>query len=140
MDSDSDHDNDMDMVDIPASFSDDDDDDDEEEVENEYGERTLAPRTVTQHSSVAKNDFYKASVRRQNCCFGTSMLSLAGVFVAAYFVMGLSFTPNNIGIFGDESSMKGGSGKISSLIDCFDLLISFMALFLFFFFLTLGWI
>jgi glutamine cyclotransferase len=40
------------------------------------------------------------------------MLVIAGMFIAAYFIMGLSFTPSNIGIFGDESSMKGGSGEV----------------------------
>ena len=84
----------------------------------EYGEQTLEPRTVTSRtkSSIKNNyDFHKA-VRKQNCCFGLGMLSFAGLFIAAYFFMGLSFTPANIGIFGDESSMKGGSlGKFSFL-------------------------
>ena len=78
----------------------------------EYGEvQTITPRTVTKNSSAANNDFYGKSMRRQNCCFGTSMVTFAGLILAAYFLMGLSFTPSNMGIFGDESSMKGGSGK-----------------------------
>ena len=81
------------------------------DVDSEYGERTLTPRTVTKHSSVANNDYYRQGVRRQNFCFGASMLSFAGLFVAAYFLMGLSFTPSNIGIFGDENALKGGSGE-----------------------------
>jgi len=82
------------------------------DLDSEYGEQTLTPRTVTKNSSVANNDFYHKSVRRQNCCFGASMLTFVGAFVAAYFLMGVSFSPSNIGIFGDESSMKGGSGEV----------------------------
>ena len=86
------------------------------DLENEYGEQTITPQTITK-SNISKaagnsDDFYKTTVRRQNCCFGLSMISFAGLFIAAYFYMGMSFTPSNIGIFGDESSMKGGSGKI----------------------------
>jgi hypothetical protein len=55
---------------------------------------------------------YRASVMRQNRFFSVSMILLAGLFVAAYLLMGLSFTPANIGIFGDESSMRGGSGEV----------------------------
>ena len=80
-------------------------------VDSEYGEPTLTPRVVTKHSRVANNDFYRTSVRRQNCCFGASMLSLAGLFVAAYFLMDMSFSPSNIGIFGDESSVKGSGER-----------------------------
>ena len=106
---------DLEMVIIPTSS-----DDDELKVENnahrymesEYVERTLAPHKVTKHTYVANDDLYRTAVRRQNCCFGTSMLTITGLFVAAYVLMGLSFTPSNIGIFGDESSMKGGSGKL----------------------------
>ena len=86
------------------------------DLENEYGEQTIIPRTVSKSNiSTAdghSNEFYKTTVKRQNCCFGLSMISFAGLFIAAYFYMGMSFTPSNIGIFGDESSMKGGSGKI----------------------------
>ena len=81
----------------------------EDDMDSEYGEQTITPQTVTNKS----NDFeYRTSVRRQNCCFGLSMISFAGLFIAAYFLMGLSFSPSNIGMFGDESAMKGGSGKI----------------------------
>lgn len=82
------------------------------DLDSEYGEQTLEPQTVTSStkSSIKNNDFYyKKSVRQQNCCFGLGMISFAGLFIAAYFFMGLSFTPANIGIFGDESAMKGGS-------------------------------
>ena len=86
------------------------------DLDSEYGEQTLEPQTVTSStkSSIKNNDFYyKKSVRQQNCCFGLGMISFAGLFIAAYFFMGLSFTPANIGIFGDESAMKGGSsGKL----------------------------
>mmetsp|Transcript_8767 Transcript_8767/g.18887 ORF Transcript_8767/g.18887 Transcript_8767/m.18887 type:complete len:287 (-) Transcript_8767:148-1008(-) len=92
------------------------------DVEYEYGEhnnneeeeRTMTPRTVTPNSSVANDEFYnyKTTVRRQNCCFGFGMLSFAGMFVGAYFLMGLSFSPSNIGIFGDEWTHKGGSGEV----------------------------
>ena len=81
-------------------------------LDSEYGEQTLEPQTVNSStkSSIKNNDFYyKKSVRQQNCCFGLGMISFAGLFIAAYFFMGLSFTPANIGIFGDESAMKGGS-------------------------------
>lgn len=79
------------------------------DVDGEYGERTLAPRTVTKDIDAS---FYRASVMRQNRLFGVGVFVLAGMFVAAYFLMGLSFTPSNIGIFGDESSMRGGSGDV----------------------------
>lgn len=93
------------------------------DLENEYGEQTITPRTITK-SNISKadgnsDDFYKTTVRRQNCCFGLSMISFAGLFIAAYFYMGMSFTPSNIGIFGDESSMKGGSGKINCVLQLF---------------------
>lgn len=98
-------------------YSDEDDDDfsiEEEEattqydvdVDSEYGEQTLTPNVIT------KEDVYRTTVRRQNCCFGISMITFAGLFVAAYFVMGLSFSPSNIGIFGDESALKGSSGEL----------------------------
>ena len=82
------------------------------DIDSEYGERTLEPQTVTRGSTMDKNEFYQTSVRRQNCFFGGSMLMFAGLFVVAYFYMGLSFTPSNIGIFGDESAMKGSAGKL----------------------------
>ena len=72
--------------------------------------------SVTQ-KNVVNNSFYdaegyRASIRRQNRFVGASILVIAGMFFAAYVIMGLSFTPSNIGIFGDESSMKGGSGEV----------------------------
>jgi len=89
----------------------------------EYGELTLAPNdnvvaNKTKSSSIMANnrDFYRSTVRRQNCCFGISMISVAGAFLAAYLLMGLSFSPSNIGIFGDESSLKGGSGKMDIVV------------------------
>ena len=72
--------------------------------------------SVTQ-KNVVNNSFYdaegyRASIRRQNRFVGASILVIAGIFFAAYVIMGLSFTPSSIGIFGDESSMKGGSGEV----------------------------
>ena len=125
MEHDDDIEGDMEMADVSVHSSSDSDDEYSVEIEegsssldleNEYGEQTITPQTITK-SNISKadgnsNDFYKTTVRRQNCCFGLSMISFAGLFIAAYFYMGMSFTPSNIGIFGDESSMKGGSGKI----------------------------
>ena len=81
-----------------------------DDEDGEYGERTLTPRTVTKDDAPS---LYRESVMRQNRLFGVSVFVLAGMFVAAYFMMGLSFSPSNIGIFGDESSMRGGSGERS---------------------------
>ena len=78
--------------------------------DGEYGKRTLTTRTVTKDDAPS---LYRKSVMRQNRLFGVSVFVLAGMFVAAYFMMGLSFSPSNIGIFGDESSMRGGSGERS---------------------------
>jgi hypothetical protein len=104
------------MSDPPMSFSDDehsfdDNDGPPSDLDSEYGDVGNDNGITKEHSMKPKNrhDFYRASIRRQNCCFGSSMVTLAGLFVAAYFVMGLSFTPSNIGIFGDESTMKGTS-------------------------------
>jgi hypothetical protein len=98
------------------------------DLDGEYGEpprANLAPprrttRTTTAttrwddeaSSSSSSSHHYRASVMRQNRFFGVSMILLAGLFVGAYFLMGLSFTPANVGIFGDESSMRGGSGEV----------------------------
>ena len=79
-----------------------------DDEDGEYGERTLSPRTVTKDNAPS---LYRESVTRQNRLFGVSVFVLAGLFVTAYFLMGLSFSPNNIGIFGDETSMRGGSGE-----------------------------
>ena len=44
------------------------------DLESEYGEQTITPRTITKSNiSTAdghSNDFYKTTVKRQNCCFG----------------------------------------------------------------------
>ena len=81
-----------------------------DDEDGEYGEQTLTPWTVTKDNAPS---LYRESVMRQNRLFGVSVFVLAGMFVAAYFMMGLSFSPSNIGIFGDESSMRGGSGERS---------------------------
>mmetsp|Transcript_39230 Transcript_39230/g.83761 ORF Transcript_39230/g.83761 Transcript_39230/m.83761 type:complete len:326 (-) Transcript_39230:427-1404(-) len=82
------------------------------DVDSDYGEQTLTPKTVTKNTVAKSNDFYRAAVQRQNRYFGASMVAIAGSFLAAYILMGLTFTPSNIGIFGDESSMKGGLGEV----------------------------
>eukprot|EP00970_Alexandrium_tamarense_P001449 scaffold145_cov195-Alexandrium_tamarense.AAC.93 len=109
------------MSDPPMSFSDDehsfdDNDGPPSDLDSEYGDVGNDNGVTKEHSMKPKNrhDFYRASIRRQNCCFGSSMVTLAGLFVAAYFVMGLSFTPSNIGIFGDESTMKAGEVGIDA--------------------------
>ena len=84
-----------------------------DEIDSEYGEQVLKPRSAA--SRVPSNNEtynYKSEVRKQNCFFGSSMISVAGLLIAAYFLMGLSFTPANIGIFGDETNMKGSSGEV----------------------------
>ena len=84
-----------------------------DEIDSEYGEQVLKPRSAA--SRVPSNNetySYKSEVRKQNCFFGSSMISVAGLLIAAYFLMGLSFTPANIGIFGDETNMKGSSGEV----------------------------
>ncbi|KAL9187792.1 hypothetical protein ACHAXT_006170 [Thalassiosira profunda] len=109
-----DDDHDVEMVVVEYSSSDEDSDSDSN-VDSEYGEpgeHVVRPRVVTEKSPVAKHEFYQAAVRRQNCFFGLSMVTVAGLFLAAYFFMGLSFTPSNIGIFGDESALKGGAGEV----------------------------
>ena len=103
---------------FPLSFDEDDEYVDESnggrssaayDEDGEYGE-TLSHRTVTKDNAPS---IYRESVNRQNRLFGVSVFLLAGLFVAAYFLMGLSFSPSNIGIFGDESSMRGGSGEMT---------------------------
>ena len=84
-----------------------------DDEDGEYGERTLSPRTVTKDNAPS---LYRESLTRQNRLFGVSVFVLAGLFVTAYFLMGLSFSPNNIGIFGDETSMRGGSGERTGLL------------------------
>jgi len=104
-------------VEIPAYSSDDEDEFDT--TDSEYGEdslqeRKITPKTITaaKSSSTAKSDFYKKSLRRQNICFGSSVFALVGMFIAAYFYMDISFSPAEVGIFGDEIAMKGASGEV----------------------------
>ena len=100
-----------------------DDEDDESEEDAEYGNNESRFHSLSKPSPTMKHPFsastpssnnsfeYRTLVRRQNCFFGVSVLSVTVVFIAAYLLMGLSFTPANIGIFGDESSRKGESGR-----------------------------
>ncbi len=99
------------------------DDEDDESEDAEYGNSESRFHSLSKPSSTTKRPFssstpssnsheYRTSVRRQNCFFGVSVLSLTIAFIATYLLMGLSFTPANIGIFGDESSRKGKSGKL----------------------------
>ena len=103
------------IVDLDEDISNDENDDEfisSEDVENTNGESRLKiPFPATSRSNSYE---YRTSVRRQNCFFGISVLSLTMAFIATYLFMGLSFTPANIGIFGDESSRKGGSGKVKN--------------------------
>ena len=114
---------DLEMVnvdDVPAYSS--DEDDEYDTTDREYGEgsshhrqsmKRRPPASATKsNSSVAKTDFFRKSIRRQNICFGSSVLLLVGVFIAAYSYMDLSFSPTNVGIFGDEVAMKGSSGEV----------------------------
>lgn len=103
------------IVDLDEDISNDDNDDEfisSEDVENTNGESRLKHSYPTTSRSISYE--YRTSVRRQNCFFGISVLSLTMAFIATYLLMGLSFTPANIGIFGDESSRKGGSGKVKN--------------------------
>lgn len=109
------------IVDLDEDRSNNDNDDDDEFSSSENGNggsrfQSLSTpsklkRTLPTTSSTTNSFEYRTSVRRQNCFFGVSVLSLTMAFIAAYLLMGLSFTPSNIGIFGDESTRKGGSGK-----------------------------
>jgi len=107
---------DLEMVDVedPAYSSDEDDFDttDSEYGEDSLHERTLTPNTVTDNSSAAKAGFYRTSMHRQNICFGSTVFLVVGMFIAAYFYMDISFSPSNVGIFGDELAMKGASGEV----------------------------
>ncbi|KAK1739185.1 glutaminyl-peptide cyclotransferase [Skeletonema marinoi] len=107
---------DLEMVDVedPAYSSDEDDFDttDSEYGEDSLHERTLTPNTVTDNSSAAKAGFYRTSMQRQNICFGSTVFLVVGMFIAAYFYMDISFSPSNVGIFGDELAMKGASGEV----------------------------
>lgn len=91
-------------------------DDVNDDINEGYDEPPSLATSMTQ-KKVVNNSFYdaesfRASIRRQNRFVSATMLVIAGMFIVAYFIMGLSFTPSNIGIFGDESSMKGGSGEV----------------------------
>ena len=103
------------IVDLDEDISNDDNDDEfisSEDLENTNSESRLkSPFPATSRTNSYE---YRTSVRRQNCFFGISVLSLTMAFIATYLLMGLSFTPANIGIFGDESSRKGGSGKVKN--------------------------
>lgn len=112
---------DLEMVnvdDVPTYSS--DEDDEYDTTDSEYGEGSSHHQSMKQrpgsaaksNSSVAKPDFFRKSIRRQNICFGSSILLLVGVFIAAYSYMDLSFSPANVGIFGDEIAMKGSSGEV----------------------------
>ncbi len=107
---------DLEMIDVEdaAEYSSDDDFDttDSEYGEDSLHERTLTPTTVTANSSAAGADFYRTSMKRQNICFGSTVFLVVGMFIAAYFYMDISFSPSNVGIFGDEKSMKGASGEV----------------------------
>mmetsp|Transcript_12146 Transcript_12146/g.17469 ORF Transcript_12146/g.17469 Transcript_12146/m.17469 type:complete len:743 (+) Transcript_12146:122-2350(+) len=103
------------------SYNSDDFDTSLDTTDSEYGEdslheRTLTPTTVTSDSSAgasaARADFYRTSMKRQNICFGSTVFLVVGMFIAAYFYMDISFSPSNVGIFGDEKAMKGNSGEV----------------------------
>ena len=111
---------DLEMVNVPTDEFSSDDEDEYDTTDSEYGEGSLHEQTMTQRSaataksdsSAEKNGFYKKSIRRQNICFGSSVFLLVGLFIAAYSYMDLSFSPANVGIFGDEIAMKGASGEV----------------------------
>jgi hypothetical protein len=106
------------IIDLDEDRSNNDNDDDDEFSSSENGNggfHSLSSPSKMKRplptTSTTKSFEHRASVRRQNCFFGVSVISLTMAFIAAYLFMGLSFTPANIGIFGDESTRKGGSGK-----------------------------
>eukprot|EP00574_Skeletonema_japonicum_P002137 CAMPEP_0201718952 /NCGR_PEP_ID=MMETSP0593-20130828/4329_1 /ASSEMBLY_ACC=CAM_ASM_000672 /TAXON_ID=267983 /ORGANISM="Skeletonema japonicum, Strain CCMP2506" /LENGTH=674 /DNA_ID=CAMNT_0048209339 /DNA_START=123 /DNA_END=2147 /DNA_ORIENTATION=- len=107
---------DLEMIDVEdaAEYSSDEgfDTTDSEYGEDSLHERTLTPTTVSANSSAAGADFYRTSMKRQNICFGSTVFLVVGVFIAAYFYMDISFSPSNVGMFGDEKSMKGASGEV----------------------------
>ena len=74
------------------------------DLDSEYGEVDDADRPW--------RGYYEKSVRRQNCFFGISLMHIFAAFIAAYLLMGMSFTRSNIGFFGDEVSMEGSSGEV----------------------------
>lgn len=109
---------DLEMVDMDEFSS--DEDGEYDTTDSEYGEGSShheqsikrRPAAAKSNSSAAKTDFFRKNIRRQNICFGSSVLLLVGVFIAAYSYMDLSFSPANVGIFGDEVAMKGSSGEV----------------------------
>mmetsp|Transcript_11000 Transcript_11000/g.23059 ORF Transcript_11000/g.23059 Transcript_11000/m.23059 type:complete len:153 (+) Transcript_11000:141-599(+) len=74
-------------------------------------ERTHSTIPVGVNASFSNTDFYRPSLRRQNRFFGGGVVIIAAAFVAAYFLMDMSFTPSNVRTFGDESHFEGGSGE-----------------------------
>ena len=107
----------IEMVDVEDPDYSSDDENVFDTIDSEYGEdsmheQTLTPNIVTSKSFVAKSDFYRTSMKRQNICFGTSVFAVVGMFIAAYFYMDISFSPSNAGIFGDEKAMKGAAGEV----------------------------
>lgn len=74
-----------------------------DDLDSEYGEVT---------EEAMPTGFYKSSVRRQNCFFGISLMQIVAAFIGAYFLMDMSFTRSNVGLFGDEVFMEGSSGEV----------------------------
>jgi len=77
-------------------------------------ERTHSTIPVGVNASFSNTDFYRPSLRRQNRFFGGGVVIIAAAFVAAYFLMDMSFTPSNVRTFGDESHFEGGSGEVGA--------------------------
>mmetsp|Transcript_2716 Transcript_2716/g.5850 ORF Transcript_2716/g.5850 Transcript_2716/m.5850 type:complete len:253 (-) Transcript_2716:438-1196(-) len=87
----------------------------EDDIESNWcSEPANPPITANQSSSVTNTEFYRPSLRCQNRFFGSGVVSIAASFVAAYFLMGISFTPSNIAIYGDEYHFVGGSGEVGA--------------------------
>lgn len=85
----------------------------DDDSDSDYGEIEVekAPRHRSRSSRLLSPNIYKQAVRRQNCFFGISLIHIVAAFIAAYFLMGMSFTRSNIAIFGDEVAMEGSSGE-----------------------------
>jgi hypothetical protein len=79
-----------------------------DDLDSEYGEVEI--EEDTDKPSLPRG-YYKKYVRRQNFFFGISLMHIVAAFIAAYFLMDMSFTRSNIGIFGDEVQMEGSSGE-----------------------------
>ncbi|KAL7479638.1 hypothetical protein ACHAW6_005361 [Cyclotella cf. meneghiniana] len=86
----------------------------DDDLDSDYGEIEVgkAPRHRSRSSRLLSPNFYKQAVRRQNFFFGISLIHIVAAFIAAYFLMGMSFTRSNIAIFGDEVAMEGSSGEV----------------------------